>query len=72
MATLDIREQQEEEITEIRYDDSEDRLIKNMLNLAGISIVGTVVGYPERFIVEFSEVDNFIAAIKKAKELWAE
>lgn len=67
MSTLDIRNQpKEKEITEIQFDDSSDRLIQDdhALNF-------DQGGYKNVVICAYEDLDNFIAACKKAKELWA-
>jgi len=70
MTTLDIRKKQDDEITGIRFDDSSDIIVHDYGDSIGIAIVGKVSGYPERFLSSYDDLDNFIAACKKAKELW--
>ena len=64
MATLDIRNQKKENITEIMFDESEDRIFPcdNGLSIRGLGI--------EKILCDYDDLDNFIAACKKAKELW--
>jgi len=65
MATLDIREEQQEEITEIKFDNSADVIEKSRGHL-----VFRAYGEAGTSICEYDDLDNFIVACKKAKELW--
>lgn len=60
MSTLDIRNPDSEEITEIQFDNSSDRIHKNLDSLR--------CGYT--FLCYWHDFDNFIAACHKARELW--
>jgi len=67
MATLDIRDKVKEEITEIKFDDSNDRLV-----MADAVTVGIYFDDEEKtkYLCEYADIDNMIKALKKAKELW--
>ena len=65
MATLDIRASEQDEITEIQFDRSGDRIVFNSL---GITL--NVCKDPGDLLVLYGELDNFIKACQKAKELW--
>jgi len=61
----DIRGNKEKDITEIKYDDFDDYLVKN-----NIYLKINEVGRGEVALVAWKDFDNFIAACHKAKELW--
>lgn len=63
MATLDIRQLPPEPITEIQFDNSPDRITN-----FGKTII--LSGHNNRLLCTFENLDNFIAALQKAKELW--
>jgi len=66
MAVLDVRNEAKEEITEIKFDNSRDRIRDYN---GGIGIYKD--SYNERFVLcAYEELDDLIAALKKAKELW--
>lgn len=65
MSTLDIRDLKFGDVTGIRFDDSTDRLINDAGSL-GIDKDGDTVT-----LCDYDELDDFIAACQKAKELWA-
>jgi hypothetical protein len=60
MATLDIREEIEEGITEIQFDDSSDR-IGGDADILWVSHVDAV---------SWEDFDNFIKACHEARKLW--
>lgn len=66
MSTLDIRQCEHGEIKEIQFDDSLDRIHKH---LAGL-LCGSAEKTDAYFFCEWKDLDNFIAACQKAKELW--
>jgi len=65
MATLDIRNHKDGEITEIKFDKSADVIEKSRGHL-----VFRAYGEDSAPICEYEDLDNFIAACKKTKELW--
>jgi len=64
MATLDIRKERQGQITRIRFDESADRIVK-----ADDTVVFRS-GSEESNLCAYDDLDIFIAACKKAKELW--
>jgi len=62
---IDIRKEQKEEITGIKFDDSEDYITfaKDGVNLK------SEANNSCRYLTSYEDFDNFIAAIHKAKEL---
>jgi len=56
----DVRGNKEEEITEIKFDDWGDNLVKDQYFLMLKSVT----------IAHWKDFDSFIAACHKAKELW--
>jgi hypothetical protein len=65
MATLDIRDKQAEETTSIQFDDSQ-----NQLQEASADKILFVHPGGNRYLCDMCNIDDFIAALKKAKELW--
>ena len=63
MAILDIRKEQEEEITGIKFDDSPDLISFNEQSIHFIT------DDEEILLCNIEDFDNFIAACHKAKEL---
>ena len=68
MTTLDIRNYSKETITEIRFDSTLDILVDN-------NNKGTVLAIKSRDgelrdLCNYNDLDNFILACQKAKELW--
>lgn len=62
MSELDIRCAEAEEITTIKYREKNDLIIAND--------TGVAVGLGTGLVCTYSELDDFIAACRKAKELW--
>jgi len=63
MTTLDIRKIPDGNISNIQYDASDNRLVSSvylMLKTNNANII----------LCSFDELDNFILACQKAKELW--
>ena len=63
MAILDIRKEQEEEITGIKFDDSPDLISFNE------GSIHFITDDEEILLCNIEDFDNFIAALHKAKEL---
>jgi len=68
MATLDIKEDRDEAITDIKFDFTKDRVITD-------DDCETLIFYKASSdsnvtLCRFNDLDDFIAAAKKAKELW--
>jgi hypothetical protein len=63
MATLDIRDREIKVITEIKFDSSLDRIIKD-----GDEVFEIIFKNDPN--IRFDDLDDFIAACQKAKELW--
>jgi hypothetical protein len=68
MATLDIRKQQDEEITKIIFNGSNNELTS--LGDYPDMLTYKTGNEEDIYLCSFDELDTFIAAIKKAKELW--
>jgi len=66
MAKLDIRDKQEEEITRIQFDGTMDRLA---FSGSAIKMFKKSTN-SDVYLCAYADLDNFIAACKKAKELW--
>lgn len=64
MAILDIRKEQKEEITGIKFDDSGDLVAFNNSSIFFLSSENE-----ETILCDLTSFDNFIAALRKAKEL---
>lgn len=62
---IDIREEVNEEVEGIRFDDSGDLIVRRG---KAVGIVG--VEGEDCPICTIEDIDNFIKALKKAKELW--
>lgn len=65
MATLDIRKEEYEIITDIKFDASNDRVILKKNNLVYYHYIREL----EIHLCNFDDFDNFIKACYKAKEL---
>jgi len=70
MTTLDVREEQKEEATSIIFDDTYNRIEHSEVNDDGVVFVDKNNIQKRRYLVEYGNIDNFILALKKAKELW--
>jgi hypothetical protein len=71
MATYDVRKQQQEEITEIQFNDSFNRIVGSSGDsLNGLTLIDSNGAMADKYLADFDEIDNLIAALKKAKELW--
>jgi len=67
MAILDIRKEKKEEITEIKFNDTLNRIIGG----SHITLLTYKTGENrDIYLCRYDELDTFIAALKKAKELW--
>lgn len=78
MSTLDIRTCSLEKLTEIQFDSSEDRIVKDQNGIRisgkrfdGIKVIrtGSIVEF-NIMMTTYKDLDNFIKACEKAKELW--
>ena len=64
MAILDIRKEQKEEVTGIKFDDTGDLIVFN-----NTTIFFLTTEEEEVVLCDLPSFDNFIAALHKAKEL---
>ena len=62
----DIRGNKEEEVTEIKFDECDDNIIKDEFCLR----MFFDCDLKQYNLVKWKDFDNFIAACHKAKELW--
>jgi hypothetical protein len=70
MSTLDIRDGQERTITKIKFSAaSDDHLSDFKKSLSGSGSYLVISLSHNR--IDYSDIDNFILALEKAKELWA-
>lgn len=68
MSTLDIRKRTVEQVTEIQFDASSDRVFPYPSNPQGFVYIGRrEIGGVS---VAYWSIDDLIAALQKAKELW--
>jgi len=67
MAALDIRDNQPK-YTEIKFNTTDNRLIGDGMHSHKLTY--RTGGRSEIYLCDYSELDDFITAIKKAKELW--
>lgn len=63
MATLDIRDEEYDEITDIRFDDSSDRITWNEFGVYFCYASGEIK------MCSLENLDNLVKALYKAKEL---
>ena len=68
MTTLDIRNYSKETITEIKFDSTLDMLVDNH-NRGTVLAIKSCDGVL-RDLCHYKDLDNFILACQKAKELW--
>ncbi len=66
MAALDVRTKEDKEITEIIFDGTTDRIIKDSCGLTFLE------GDEERTfcLCRWDDLEDFIAAIREAEKLW--